>query len=98
MSQGYGIEAPHAHAGGPAQRPVRYVVLIDSASAGSRLARLFLEDRVAVAELDAGAPEVQRMVEGLIPDRGAAQAEWSAALAGHSAQERAAAEVFKLDV
>ena len=97
---GFGMEAPTPHRDGPQdQQPaVRYVVLIDSASTDSRLARLFLASRVAVAEFDAAAPEVSLMTEGLVPQRSGANAEWDAAFAGHSAGERAGAEIYTLDV
>lgn len=98
MSQVYGIEASHAGRGGDQQPPARYLVLIESACEGARLARLFLENRTEVADFDAGTPEVQRMTEGLVAARGAAGAEWDAALGGHSAAERAAADVYTLDV
>lgn len=98
MSEVYGIEASHRGSGGASQPPARTLVLIESAGEGARLARLFLEDRTPAGEFDAGAPEVQRMVEGLTPLRGATAPEWNAALAGHSADERAGAEVYTLDV
>jgi hypothetical protein len=75
---------------------VRYVVLIDCE--GSRQARLFLADRQAAGEFDAGAEEVLQMLHGLTPSHGAGGPEWDAALAGHSAAERAGVQVFTLDV
>lgn len=98
MSQTYGIEAPKPAPPGDEQPPVRYVVLIPSASNAQRIARLFLQDRSLVAELDAGAPEVLLMTESLAPMRGASGPEWDLALGGHSAAERAEAEVYTLDV
>ena len=98
MSQTYGMEAPRPHHGDEEQPPVRYVVLIRSASTEQRLARLFLQDRRQVAELDAGAPEVMLMTDALAPARDAAQPEWDCALAGHNAAERAEAEVYTLDI
>ena len=99
MAQTFGIEARHAasHAADE-QPPARYLVLIDAASHGSRLARLFLEDRTQVAEFDAAGPEVQALTAGLLAGQGAWQAEWDAALAGHTGAERRAAQVFTLDV
>ena len=45
MAISYGIEAPEPDPDGVGlQAPVRYVVLIESAAAGGRLARLFLAD------------------------------------------------------
>ena len=72
------------------------MVLIDSA--GSTVARLFLETREEVAAFDAGTEEVALMTRGLRPVPGAAGPEWDRGLAGHSAIERANAEVYTLDV
>ena len=96
MNQGFGIEPPSAHHHAPLQQPVRYVVIIDAG--GSMVARLFLASRELVAEFDAGTEEVVQMTQGLIPAHDAVNAEWDRALAGHSAAERAAAEVYTLDV
>jgi len=93
---GYGIEVPGEHSDEPLRPPARYLVIIDSA--GSAIARLFLETRELVAEFDAGAEEVAMMSDGLVPARGASGPEWDAALAGHSATERTAAAVYTLDV
>ena len=98
MSNTYGSPMPGRHAGGPYRAPVRYVVLIDGDTEGTRLARLFLADRLAAGEFDAGAEEVQQMLHGLVPEHGASGREWDKALAGHSAAERAGAQVFMLDI
>lgn len=94
MEHGYGIESHGAHAHTPHRKPVRYLVVIDSA--GSTLARLFLETREQVAEVDAGTEEVAAMTHGLQPARSANDPEWDAALQGHSAAERRAADVYTL--
>ena len=96
MNQGFGIEPPSAHHHSPLQQPVRYVVIIDGG--GSMLARLFLASRELVAEFDAGTEEVVQMTQGLAAGHDAGSAEWDHALAGHSAAERAAAEVYTLEV
>ena len=96
MNQGFGMEPPSAHHHSPLQQPVRYVVIIDSG--GSMVARLFLATRELVAEFDAGTEEVVQMTQGLVAAHDAAGAEWDRALAGHNAAERAAAEVYTLDV
>jgi hypothetical protein len=96
VSQNYGIEKPGAHAQAAHRTPARYLVLIDAG--GSTVARLFLESREAVAEFDAGTEGVALMTKGLHPVKGATGPEWDRALAGHSAAERADAEVFTLDV
>ena len=96
MNQGFGIEPPSAHHHSPLQQPVRYVVIIDSG--GSMVARLFLASRELVAEFDAGTEEVVQMTQGVPATRDAVAAEWDRALAGHSAAERAAAEVYALEL
>ena len=93
---GYGIERPSAHIHREHRPKARYLVLIESA--GPVIALLFTEARELAADFDAGAEEVALMTRGLQPVTGASQAEWDRALAGHSAEERAAAQVFVLDV
>jgi hypothetical protein len=83
--------APHVF------RPTsRYLVVIEAA--GSMIARLFDTAHRPVAEFDAGSEEVAVMTAGLSPLRSAGAAVWDAALHGHSASERAAADVYTLDV
>ena len=96
MSHGFGIESPGGHTPGPHRKPVRYLVVIDAG--GSMLARLFLESREQVAEFDAGAEEVALMTKGLTPSRDAYASEWDRALQAHSAAERGAADVYRLDI
>ena len=98
MSQQFGIEASHRANGTPEQPPVRYLVVIDDASTGARVARLFLASREQVAEFDAAAPEVMSMVDSLAATHSAMKPEWDSALGGHSPIERAAADVYTLDV
>lgn len=101
MSQTYGIEAAQraSHGASPEQQPpARYLVLIDSAADGSRLARLFLACRTQVAEFDAAGPEVQAITSGLLAQEGACDPAWDQALAGHSEAERRQAQVFTLEV
>ncbi len=101
MAQTFGIEAAHAvpqPAVAAAQPPARYLVLIDSASHGTRQARLFLATREQVAEFDAAGPEVQSLTSSLLAGCGADAAEWDTALAGHSRVERQAAQVFTLGI
>jgi hypothetical protein len=96
MSQGFGNELPRAH-GNTSPRPrTRYLVVIDSG--GFMVARLFLESREQVAELDASTEEVTQMIARLQPHFGAADPPWDRALAGHSAAERAQARVYELDI
>ncbi|PXW99300.1 hypothetical protein C7444_101130 [Sphaerotilus hippei] len=96
MDHGFGSELPRKHSSTPHRPPARYVVLIDSG--GSTVVRLFLENRTVAAEFDAGAEEASRLTQGLVPIRGATAPEWDHALEGHSAEERAAAEVYTLPI
>jgi hypothetical protein len=96
MSDGYGMESPHAHNQSQHRKPARYLVVIDTA--GSMIARLFLETRELVGEFDASSEEVAVMAKGLTPIIGATGAEWDRALDGHSATERGAAEIYTLDI
>ncbi|MDD2880414.1 MAG: hypothetical protein PHQ58_08240 [Rhodoferax sp.] len=75
---------------------MRYLVVIDSG--GSMIARLLLETREMVNEMDAAVEEVASMTAGLIPVVGAMGSEWDAALAGHNLAERADAKVYTLAV
>jgi len=95
MDETFGIEAPAHHGDGPHRAPLRYVVIIEAA--GSAIARLFLATREQVGEVDAGSEEIAQLTRGHRPERGANGAEWDRALLGHSAAERAAAEVYTLD-
>ena len=94
MGQTYGIEAAHAERKHDTEPPVRYMVLIDSASAGGRVARLFLETLQEVAEFDASAPEVVSAIDGLVPQRNGLLPRWDGALAGHDHNERAGADIY----
>lgn len=96
MNNGYGIESPGPHHPAPQRKPVRYVVIIDSG--GSAIARLFRADRTLVTEVDAGTEEIADMTRGLMPLQIAGEEQWNRPLAGHSAAERAAADVYTLVV
>lgn len=96
MSQGFGMETPSKHHQTTLRKAARYLVLIDSG--GYAVARLFLESFEQIAEFDAATEETNSMISGLSATHGASGAEWDKALAGHSAEERAAAEVFVLKV
>jgi hypothetical protein len=76
--------------------PVKYLIVIDSG--GSMVARLFNADRVHVIEMDASTEEVVATIDGVVPTTSGADPEWDRALAGHSAIERATAEVYTLPV
>ena len=96
MDETFGIESPARHTERPHRPPVRYLVIIDEA--GSAVARLFIASREQVGEVDAGSEEIARLVRGREPERGASGPEWDRALLAHSSAERAAAEVYTLDV
>ena len=92
---GYGIERPSSHIHREHRPKARYLVLIESA--GPVIALLFTEARKLVADFDAGAEEVALMTRGLRGRQGADQ-QRNRTLAGHSREERAAAQVFVLDI
>ena len=97
MSDGFGMESPSKHTATPRQKPAKYLVVID-AGGGGALARLFLESREQIAEFDASTEETASMTSGLTSTKGATGPEWDRALAGHSAQDRATAQVYVLSV
>ena len=78
------------------QPPAKYLIVIDSA--GGMIARMFDAKRRLMVDFDASSSEVAVMTQGLVPTRDANDPAWDAALAGHSAAERRAAEVYLLDV
>ena len=94
MGDAYGIQAPGKHVGSVHRRPVRYLVVIESAGASTAL--LFLETRELAGDVPASSEEIAAWVEGLVPSQTAGLPEWDAALASHSAEERAAADVYTL--
>jgi hypothetical protein len=96
MSQGFGMESPAKHQGAAPRKVSRYLVVIDAG--GFAVARLFLDTREQVAEFDASTEETVSMTRGLTPTRGASGPEWDAALASHSASERAGAAVYELSL
>ena len=98
MGQTFGIEARHVVRTPDTQPPARFLVLIDSAAENTRLARLFLESHQQVAEFDAAGPDVLSITDGLLSQQDANAAQWDQALAGHTAAERRAAQVFTLAV
>jgi hypothetical protein len=77
-------------------KPARYLVVIDSA--GEMVARMFDADRKLIVDFDASSSEVAVMTQGLRPTQGATDPAWNTVLGGHSAKERAQAEVYTLDL
>lgn len=96
MSQGFGMETPSRHKQTTLRSVARYLIVIESG--GMMLARLFLETREQIGEFDASTEETASMTSGLVSIKGADGPEWDRALAGHSADERAAAEVYRLKI
>lgn len=94
MNHGFGCEVPHEHSKHQLRQPARYMVVIDSG--GYMVARLFLESRTQVTELDASTEEVTQMTIGLCASKSAGDPIWDHALQGHSAAERASADVYTL--
>ncbi|MEP7102891.1 MAG: hypothetical protein ABI781_20435 [Burkholderiales bacterium] len=90
------MESHGAHTSGPRRQAARYLIVIDAA--GESLARLFTEARLQVGEFDASTEEVAVMTRGLVALHGATGVEWDQTLEGHTAAERAAAEVYTLDL
>jgi len=78
------------------QPPAKYLVVIDSG--GEMIARMFDASRHLLVDFDASSSEVAVMTQGLVAQRGATDPAWDKALRGHSALERAQAEVYTLDV
>ncbi|HZE92265.1 MAG TPA: hypothetical protein VE029_11255 [Rhizobacter sp.] len=76
--------------------PAKYLILIESG--GAMVARLFDANRVQLSDFDAASEEVAVMTQGLTPRHDGTDAAWARALSGHNAAERAAAQVFTLDV
>lgn len=76
--------------------PAKYLVVIDAG--GSMVARLFDAQLKPLSEFDASSEEVAVMTAGLQPQRSGLEPVWAHALAGHNPDERAAAEVYTLDV
>lgn len=96
MGQGFGGESPRVHSQTSHRPPARWLIVIDAG--GSAVARLFLDNHEPAGEFDAGTEEVVQMMAGLVATKSAAGREWDRALEGHSAAERAAAAVYRLDI
>ena len=76
--------------------PAKYLVVIDAG--GAMVARLFDAQRKPMGEFDASSEEVAVMTSGLTPARAGLEAGWAQALSGHNPDERAAADIYTLDV
>ena len=96
MNNGFGHEVPPRHIHQQYRQVTRFLIVIQAADRA--VARLFLADRTQVAEFDAGTEEVVELIKTASPSTGASGAEWDKSLAGHTAEERANATVYELDV
>lgn len=76
--------------------PVKFLIVIDAG--GAMVARLFDANRVHVIDMDASTQDVADTVEGIAPVHSGTDAMWDTALAGHTAAERAQAQVYTLAV
>ncbi len=94
--QAFGIPSHGEPHHTPHRPPARYLVVIDGD--GTALAKLFLASHEQVGEYLGGAEEVATMTAGLVPEAGARGDAWAAALASHTDEERAAAQVYTLPV
>lgn len=95
MSQGFGRELPARHVQTGHRAVTRYLVII--AAPDGPMAKLLLPDLEPVAELDANTEEVTAMIKGRTAVVGATEAKWDKLLAGHGAEERAAARIYTLE-
>ena len=96
MNQVFGNEVPGRHVQPLHREAARYLVILSSG--GDSVARLLLDSKVQVAEFDASTAETASMTAGLVATKGAAGLEWDLALVGHSAEERAEADVYRLNL
>lgn len=96
MSQGFGHELPARHVQQEHRKVSRYLIVIESGA--GPVAKLFLDSREPAGEFDVGTEEVAVMTRSATSSTGASGAEWDKALSGHSAEERAAATVYLLDI
>ncbi len=96
MSQDFGREVPERHVQALLRGVARYLIVIPVPD--GPIAKLFDSSREQLAELDANTEEVTTMLKGLAPSMGADGADWHKKLAGHSAEERASAVIYTLDV
>jgi hypothetical protein len=95
-THGFGQERPAPHDDTTHRAPARFLVVLDGG--GVTVAKLFLDSREQVLEIDAGTEEVTQMRVGLTADVGADGPDWDRALAGHCGAERRAAKVYRVDV
>lgn len=96
MSQAFGREVPEPHVQSAHRQATRYLLILPGSD--GRVAKLFSAQHELLAQTDAASEDITQMTRGLTPEIGAVGAPWDTALAGLSAPERAAVEVYTLDV
>lgn len=77
-------------------KPVKFLVLIEAGD--GMVARFFDENRVHMSDIDASSEEVAVMTRGLTPAHAGTDVTWLKALSGHNAAERAAAQIYTLEL
>lgn len=96
MSQNYGNEVPKPHVETVHRKVTKYLIVVPAPD--GPIAKLLDTGREQLAELDANTEEVTTMLKGLAPVMGAAGTDWDKPLSGHSAEERASAAIYTLDL
>lgn len=77
-------------------KPVRFLVLIEAGD--GMVARFFDADHVHMSDIDASSEEVAVMTRGLTPEHIGDDATWQRVLSSHNPEERAAAQVYTLEL
>ena len=77
-------------------KPVKFLVLIDAGD--GMVARFFDEHKVHMSDIDASSEEVGVMTKGLTPAPIGTDTAWQHALSSHNAEERAAAQIYTLEL
>lgn len=77
-------------------KPVKFLVLIEAGD--GMVARFFDADHIHMSDIDASSEEVAVMTRGLVPEHLGNQAPWLEALSSHNPDERAAAQIYTLEV
>ncbi|MDB5850282.1 MAG: hypothetical protein JWP29_4034 [Rhodoferax sp.] len=77
-------------------KPVRFLVLIEAGD--GMIARFFDANHVHMSDIDASSEEVAVMTRGLTPEHLGNQATWLQALSSHNPEERAAAQIYTLEL
>jgi hypothetical protein len=76
--------------------PVKFLVLIEAGD--GMVARFFDADHRHMSDIDAASEEVAVMTRGLVPEHAGNDASWRQPLSSHTAEERAAAQIYTLEL